>query len=505
MPVTSSQGASSRLDDLFRHKVEVTPDAIALEEDAEQWTYAQLDSAADEIALALASKGIVPGDLVALDASRRAGTPAAIIGIMRAGAVYLPINPNEPAERRERILRDSAARIVLSCELTSRLELDLRQLAVRADRPTSLPGAAYVLYTSGSTGSPKGVVVTHANVVSLLIAAGPMFKFGPGDIWPAFHAFSFDVSVWEMWSCLSHGGRLVIVPELVAQDPYRFCGFLVRTQATVLNQVPTAFGALTKAVVRTRPELPDIRYVILAGEPIQPPALRAWKACATAPLARLINMYGITETTVHSTFADITDVTGCGEGRGGSTFIGQALPHLRIRVVDDKLRDVPPGRIGEILVAGSGVAVGYLNRPELTSERFLRGVGDNPDQVWYRSGDLAFADSDGLWYVGRNDQQVKIRGFRVELGEVEAALRRVPNVDECAVVAPTSSGPSQLIAFFTSDRDDQDLIEEIRRGLSGLLPPYMVPQSFIRLSALPRTPSGKIDRRHMEDRWLGRE
>jgi amino acid adenylation domain-containing protein len=502
----SGRSDHARLDDLFRCQAGLTPDAVALADGAERWTYAQLDAIADQIAAALAHDGLVPGDLVALRADRRAGTPAAIIGLMRAGAAYLPIHSDDPAERRERILRDSAARAVVSCDLTPRLALDLRRLAGGADQPPPPSGAAYVIYTSGSTGPPKGVVVTHGNVISLLAAAGPLFGFGPDDVWPAFHSFSFDVSVWEMWSCLLHGGRLVIVPEPVATDPYQYGGFLAQTRATVLNQVPTAFGALTKAVVRTRRRLPDIRYVILAGEAIQPPVLRAWRACGAAPQARLINMYGITETTVHSTFADIGGACDCGEGRKGSTFIGRALPHLRIRVVDGNLRDVASGDTGEILIAGAGVAAGYLNRPALTAERFLRGIGDDPDQVWYRSGDLAFGEPDGLWYVGRNDHQVKIRGFRVELGEVEAALRSLPDIDECAVVAPAGqAGQRQLVAFFASSRGDAEHCGQIRQALAGRLPPYMIPAGLTRLPALPHTPSGKIDRRRLEDHWLGRD
>lgn len=494
-----------RLDGLFRRQVERAPEAIAIEDGAEQWTYGQVDTLATEIACTLADSGVLPGDLVALHVGRRAGTPAAILGLMRAGAAYLPINPDDPADRRARILHDSAAVAVVGCELTAHLKLDIQRLAPRADRSALPPAAAYVIYTSGSTGPPKGVVVTHGNVISLITAASPLFGFGSGDVWPAFHSYGFDVSVWEMWGCLLHGGRLVIVPEPVARDPYRFAGFLAGTRATVLNQVPTVFGALTKAVVRARRELPDVRYVILAGEAVQPPVLAAWRACQAAPRARLINMYGITETTVHSTFADLTE-SNYAAGRHGSTFIGRALPHLKIRVVDDNLIDVAAGETGEILVAGGGVAAGYLNRPGLTAQRFLRGLGEDPDQVWYRSGDLAFADSDGLWFMGRNDHQVKIRGFRVELGEVEAALRGVPDVDECAVVAPPGEvGQRHLVAFFTSRRDDAEYIGDIRRALAEQLPAYMVPASLMRSPALPLTPSGKIDRRRLENRWLGRE
>ena len=502
----AAAGDEARLDDLFMRQAQRTPDAIALEDGADRWTYGQVDALADDIARRLANNGVNPGGLVALDVDRRAATPVAIIGIMRVGAAYLPVNPDDPPERRRQILRDSNACAVVNCALTPRLAMDIQLLEQQPERSSPPAATAYVIYTSGSTGPPKGVMVAHSNVISLLAGAGPLFGFGPGDAWPAFHAYSFDVSVWEMWACLLHGGRLVIVPDAVARDPYQFVSFLTRTRASVINQVPTAFAALTRAVVHSRPELPCLRYVILAGEAIQPSALKAWKMCGTAPEARLINMYGITETTVHSTFADVSDVAHYGAGRQGSTFIGRALPHLRIKVVDEHLRDVAAGQTGEILIAGSGVALGYLNRPELTAARFVRGAEADQEQIWYRSGDLAFAGPDGLWYVGRNDHQVKIRGFRVELGEVEAVVRGVPEIDECAVIAPTGAvGRRSLVAFFTSSHDGPDYADVVRRALAEQLPSYMVPASLLRLPAMPHTSSGKIDRRRLEDHWLGRE
>ncbi|GAA2357074.1 amino acid adenylation domain-containing protein [Catellatospora methionotrophica] len=486
------------LDQWLRRRVAEHPDRVALREGDRAWTYAALDAHIEQVAAALRASGLTPGELVAVDVPRAAGSVAAILGVLRAGGAYLPVDPAYPATRRAHLLDSSRARLHLACTTGDDTAATVRRL--HDGEPAELPpGTAYVIYTSGSTGAPKGVAVTHGNVISLLHAAAQRFTFGPDEVWPSFHSYSFDVSVWEIWACLLHGGCLVVVDEQTARDPYRLAALLEQERVTVLNQVPTVFGALVKAALRSRPDLSSLRYVVLAGEAVRMSVLAQWRRGELAPGARLINMYGITETTVHSTFADVTDLPA---GTGGATLVGHPMAHLRARLVDTDLREVPFGEPGEILLAGAGVAAGYLHRPELTAQRFLTLDG----QTWYRSGDLAYASADGLWYIGRNDDQVKIRGFRIELGEVEAALRAAPGVDDCIVVAPAnSSGQRSLVGFYTGPGPDggepgRALVSHLARHL----PAHLVPATVVPAAQLPRTPSGKADRRRMEDIWLGR-
>ncbi|GHJ47519.1 hypothetical protein Cs7R123_48610 [Catellatospora sp. TT07R-123] len=484
------------LDELLRRSVAAHPDRVALRDGERCWTYTELDAAVTAVADHLLGAGLAPGELVAVDVPRAAGSVLAILGVLRARGAYLPVDPAYPQARRAHLVESSRVRLELAVDASGCAQV--RRL--RDGEPAQVPpGTAYVIYTSGSTGQPKGVAVTHRNVTSLLGAACGRFGFGPDDVWPSFHSYSFDVSVWEVWACLLHGGSLVVVPDDVARDPYRLAALLERERATVLNQVPTVFGALVKAALRTRPDLSALRYVILAGEAVRMTVLAEWRRHGLAPDARLINMYGITETTVHSTFADVTDLPA---GTGGATFVGRALPHLRARLVDADLREVAPGEPGEILLAGAGVAPGYLHRPDLTAARFVTLDGD----VWYRSGDLAYATDEGLWYVGRNDDQVKIRGFRIELGEIEAAARALPGVEDCIVVAPVGgSGQRSLVGFYTGPGPDgPDPARALLHQLAATLPAHLVPATMISTTALPRTASGKADRRRMEDVWLGR-
>jgi amino acid adenylation domain-containing protein len=356
---------------------------------------------------------------------------------------------------------------------------------------------AYVIYTSGSTGNPKGTLITHHNVVRLFKATEPWFGFSCSDVWTLFHSFAFDFSVWEIFGALLNGGRLVIVPYLVSRSPEAFHRLLVHERVTVLNQTPSAFRQLIQLECASEPlENLSLRMVILGGEALQPRTLEPWFERHGDQHPRLVNMYGITETTVHVTYRPLTSADvdrGC--------FIGKPITDLKVYILDRNLQRVPVGVAGEICVAGAGVARGYMNRDELTAARFVSDPFDsNSEARLYKSGDLARRLPDGeLEYLGRLDHQVKIRGFRVELGEIEAALTRHPDIREAAVLyCEIEGGEKRLVAYLTiRQQSTPPLTGEIRRFLQRTLPDYMLPTTFVALAEFPLTSNGKIDRKSL--------
>ncbi|HEX7242481.1 MAG TPA: amino acid adenylation domain-containing protein, partial [Longimicrobiaceae bacterium] len=348
---------------------------------------------------------------------------------------------------------------------------------------------AYVIYTSGSTGRPKGVLVTHANVVRLFRATEAWFGFGADDVWTLFHSYAFDFSVWEIWGALLYGGMLVVVPYLTSRSPEAFHRLLVEEGVTVLNQTPSAFRQLIAAEASEAGEL-ALRLVVFGGEALELESLRPWMERHGEERPRLVNMYGITETTVHVTYRRIT---GADLEAGRGSVIGCAIPDLRIYLLDAHGEPVPVGVAGEMYVGGAGVGRGYLNREELTRERFLADPFRAGERV-YRSGDLARYRADGeLEYLGRADQQVKVRGFRIEPGEIEAVLGRHPAVREAvAVVREDAPGDRRIVAYVTGA---DSAAAELRAHASAHLPEYMVPSAFVVLETLPLTPNGKVDRK----------
>ena len=361
------------------------------------------------------------------------------------------------------------------------------------DVPSAPEDLAYVIYTSGSTGKPKGVLITHANVTQLFSATDPWFAFGPHDVWTLFHSYAFDFSVWELWGALLYGGRLVIVPYWISRDPAAFRKLLVDERVTILNQTPSAFRQLIQADLDEAPAAYALREIIFGGEALQPQHLEPWIERYGDAKPRLVNMYGITETTVHVTYRPITraDVEA---GRG--SVIGRPIPDLYIRLLDERGEPVPVGVPGEIWVGGAGVANGYLNRPELTAERFVKDPFDTSRSArLYRAGDLARRLPDGdLEYLGRIDSQVKIRGFRIELGEIEARLAESEGVSEVNVIAREDSpGDKRLVAYYTTSANVRP--EALRAHLLAILPEYMVPAAYVRLDRMPLTHNGKLDRK----------
>jgi amino acid adenylation domain-containing protein len=483
------------------------PDAAAVTARDATLTYAELNRRANRIAHRLRALGVGPESRVGVCVDRTSHLPAAILGVLKAGGAYVPVDPAYPAERIDFTLRDAGVAAVLTeSGLRDRIPstgaavlcVDGPDFAagddsnpVGAADPRSL---AYVIYTSGSTGRPKGVLVTHANAVRLFTCTDEGFGFGADDVWTLFHSAAFDFSVWELWGALLYGGRLVVVPYADSRDPAAFLRLLARERVTVLNQTPSAFRALVhaddEAAARAgAPEL-ALRFVVFGGEALDPGTLRTWMERRGQDAPRLVNMYGITETTVHVTWRTI----GAADAAGTSP-IGVPIPDLSIQLLDRVGNPVPPGMPGEIHVGGAGVARGYLGRPGLTAERFVPDpFSAQPGARLYRSGDGARRRADGgLEYMGRLDTQVKVRGFRIELGEIEAVLAAHSAVRACAVGVRGAGEAARLVAWLTAAGAAPDEAE-LRAHARAALPEYMVPTAFVVMDALPLTSNGKTDR-----------
>lgn len=494
----------------FESQAGRTPNAVALTCCGARLTYRELNERANRLAHYLQGLGVQPEVPVALYLERSLEMVIAILGVLKAGGAYVPIDLAYPQERRAFMLEDAQApilltqeslRAVLPPETPGMVCLDSAWDKIgseSAENPSSnvqRENAAYIIYTSGSTGKPKGVLVTHHNVVRLLDQTAHWYGFDEHDVWPLFHSYAFDVSVWELWGSLFHGGRLVVVPYLVTRSPGEFYELLAREKVTVLNQTPSAFRQLIWAEQNAATGLElQLRYIICAGEALELQSLKPWFERHGDDRPKIVNMYGITETTVHSTYRVIreSDLTS-----GVGSVIGVPIPDLQIYLVDDDLRPVPAGVPGEICVGGAGVARGYLKRPELTQKRFLPDpFANQSDARMYRSGDLAQINAKGeLEYLGRMDHQVKIRGFRVELGEIESALNGHPAIRESVVTAQESAaGDKRLVGYFVPVAAVPNT-SELREYLGKKLPDYMVPAVFVALNSLPLTTNGKVDRR----------
>ncbi|MBV9109781.1 MAG: amino acid adenylation domain-containing protein, partial [Gemmatimonadetes bacterium] len=511
----------------FQAQAARTPGAVAVTFGDERLTYAALNERANRLAHHLVALGVRPESRVGLCLERGIETIVSILAVLKAGGAYVPLDPAYPAERLAFMLGDSGIGILVTqssargalpaaegVHVVSVDEDAERIAAERADDPdagATPESLAYVIYTSGSTGTPKGTLVEHRNVARLFTATDAWFGFGESDVWTLFHSYAFDFSVWEMWGALLYGGRLVVVPFEVSRDPEAFHALLQREGVTVLNQTPSAFRPLIRADQARGGEL-ALRCVVFGGEALEPATLRDWVRRHGIATPRLVNMYGITETTVHVTYRPLAEEDVFG---GGGSPIGVRIPDLATYVLDPHGRPAPVGVPGELYVGGGGVARGYLGRPSLTAQRFVpdpfSGV---PGARMYRSGDLArwreSAAGNGtevrengtaleLEYLGRIDHQVKVRGFRIEPGEIEAVLRAHPAVRD-AVVLPRGEGDeTRLVAWIVYGDGAAGDAAALREHAGSRLPDYMVPAAFVALDALPLTRNGKVDRAALPD------
>ncbi len=512
-PKTTSETADC-LHQIFEKQVELAPERLAVVYEGERLTYAELNRRANQLAHYLIGCGSGPEKLVGLCVERSLELVIAILAILKTGAAYVPLDPAYPADRLSLITKDAGLAMVLTttslADALKNSSADLicidalkSEIALTAEhnpgRELNAEGIAYVIYTSGSTGAPKGVAVTHANVTRLMQTTEPLFRFGADDVWTMFHSYAFDFSVWEIWGALFYGGRLVIVPYLISRAPEEFLELLARERVTVLNQTPSAFRQLIEAEAQA-PEGRELslREVIFGGEALEQRSLKPWvdRHGDTAP--RLVNMYGITETTVHVTWRPLTKTEV--ENETGS-LIGGPLADLQVYILDRQQQLAPIGVAGEMYVGGSGVARGYLRRPQLTAERFVPNpFGAEPGARLYRTGDLARlvyrpgAKSE-LEYLGRVDRQVKVRGFRIELGEIENVLSEHDSVRDCRVISASDNADQQLLAYVIPTSGQTIAAETLRTFLKSRLPQYMVPAAFIPVAGWPLTPNGKIDER----------
>ncbi|MBF6055962.1 amino acid adenylation domain-containing protein, partial [Streptomyces eurocidicus] len=488
---------------LFAEQVRLRPDAVAIVDGTTRLTYRELDDRAGRLAARLRERGVRRGDLVGLCGTRSAALVAGILAILRAGGAYVPLDPGYPAERLGYMIKDSGIGVLLAesaAELPDgpyeRVPLDGGHPADGdpAPEPVTVGGddLAYLIYTSGSTGRPKAVMVPHGNVTRLLASTHEWFGFDERDVWSLFHSFAFDFSVWELWGALAHGGRLVVVPYWESRSPEAFYELLERERVTVLNQTPAAFRQLV-AVDEERGADLALRTVVFGGDALDADAVLRWFDRHGEDTPRLVNMYGITETTVHVTYRPLSrELLARSPGP-----IGVPIPDMSVWVVDRAGQLAPAGVPGEMWVGGPGVAWGYLGRPDLTAERFVPDpFGDGAGRL-YRSGDLARRLSDGtLEYLGRLDQQVKIRGFRVEPGEIDAVLAAHPEVADAFTTVHGTDDGRRLIGYVVpAPGAGPGLPARLRAHVGMELPDHMVPAVVVPLERIPLTANGKVDRR----------
>ncbi|MCY9258412.1 non-ribosomal peptide synthetase DhbF [Bacillus spizizenii] len=522
--VTDWQSVSEKiphacLPEQFEKQAALSPEAIAVVCEDQSLSYAELNERANRLARMLISEGVGPEQFVALALPRSLEMAVGLLAVLKAGAAYLPLDPDYPADRIAFMLEDAqpafimtntkAAENIPPAENVPRIVLDDPELAEKLNtypaenpsntdriQPLSPLNTAYVIYTSGSTGVPKGVMIPHQNVTRLFAETDHWFHFSSDDIWTMFHSYAFDFSVWEIWGPLLHGGRLVIVPHHVSRSPEAFLRLLVKEGVTVLNQTPSAFYQLMQAE-REQSDLGQalsLRYVIFGGEALELSRLEDWYNRHPENRPQLINMYGITETTVHVSYIELDRSMAA---LRANSLIGCGIPDLGVYVLDERLQPVPPGVAGELYVSGAGLARGYLGRAGLTAERFIADPFGPPGTRMYRTGDVARLRADGsLDYVGRADHQVKIRGFRIELGEIEAALVQHSRLEDAAVIVREDQpGDKRLAAYVIPSLEDTIDTAELRKYAAERLPDYMVPSAFVTMKELPLTPNGKLDRK----------
>lgn len=532
----------------FAYQAKIRPQHIALSYEDQSLTYAQLDALATKQAAQLQAQQIQANSLVAIMLPRGIDLIVQLLAVLKIEACYVPIDPNYPIDRVEWIINTCQPSCLISCHdvydtmwfnkkapiLESKVYLiDAKSLATKSSitssrntslqqqqAPEGLPQVpAYTIFTSGSTGKPKGVMVGHQQVLSLLDAVTPLLGNDHTDVWTLFHSFAFDFSVWEIWGALTTGARLCIVPQATTWSSEAFLSLLHQEQVTIVNQTPSAFYALitadSKNQLQTKPLA--LRSVIFGGEALNLQKLSAWWQRHTEGKPRLINMYGITETTVHASWLELNpELINC-----ELSPIGNALTGLEIHLLDDQLQPVKQGEVGEMYVNGNQLAFGYLGRPDLTASRFIASPFHHGERL-YRSGDLALQKENQLFYCGRADRQLKVRGFRVEPAEIEAVIECHPAIQQCIVLPKPEADQTttkSLLAFVQCHSEQETQHNEktnnkpsqfpdndtLRQYATEKLPAHLMPATFIFVSHFPLTANGKLDHTKLLQQWQAQQ
>jgi len=498
------------------------PHAIAIEElDGTKLTYGELDRLTDRLAGALRNAGVTRGDRVGFCLPKSADAIAAIYGILKAGAAYVPVDPNAPALRNAFILRDCGVRALLvdagnEQSLATELEasgplpetfvlpsvgggtgleqaLDSRTPAPGSPAPIEAIGPediAYILYTSGSTGRPKGVTLTHGNGISFVDWCSDIFAPTGEDRFSLFPPLQFDMSTSDLFLSIKHGARIVPIDDRTGKDPFSLGKVIEEHALTMWFSVPSVLSLMAQHGRLERYDLSSLRFVLFAGEVFPVAHLRRLRELL--PGVRLFNLYGPTETNV-CTFFEIPERIP--EDRTEPYPIGRACSHARSRVIDPDGTEVEPGDEGELCIAGAGVMSGYWNMAERTEAAFLEADG----LEWYRTGDVVREEDGELAFLGRRDRMVKRRGYRIELGEVESALYRHPSFSELAVIAVSDDAGTRILAVYGTDDGQPIPLVESKAFAADVLPLYMVPDRFVHTEVLPRTPTGKTDYQQLKE------
>ncbi|WP_052083106.1 non-ribosomal peptide synthetase [Rhodococcus fascians] len=493
------------------------PDHTAVVFGSRRYTYAELDGRSNQLARHLVSRGVGPETLVAVAMPRNAELVVVLLAVLKAGGGYLPVDVTYPADRLAFMLEDARPVCVVSTiadvtavptdELTTVL-LDDPSVVEVLDGLDSGPltpdevgglvdaeSIAYVIYTSGSTGRPKGVQVAHSTVATLFENTVDLFEFDETDVWTMFHSYAFDFSVWELWGPLLYGGTLVVVDYYTARSPELFRELLVAEQVTVLNQTPTAFYQFAEAdrVAPADSAGLALRYIVFGGEALDLGQLGRWYARHPENAPTLVNMYGITETTVHVSHLALTEQFAAS---ASASVIGQAIPGLSVSVRDNRLRLVPPGVTGEMYVSGGQLSRGYLGRAGLSATRFVADPDATDGARMYRTGDTARWNREGrLEYLGRSDMQVQLHGFRIELGEIESALLGVDGVAQSVVSVRDDGAGDRLVGYVVPEAGRTLDVAGVLDDVASSLTSYMVPAALVVLAELPLTANGKLDRK----------
>lgn len=499
------------LHEVFEQRVQEHPDKIAVCYGDDKISYLELNQRANYLASKLKDLGVGPEMLVGLCLNRNIEMVISILAILKSGGAYVPIDPDYPSERIQYLIKDSGVEVVITNHLNQSQfsDLSLRTLNCNFASKTEVKkefisdinikdsNLAYVIYTSGTTGRPKGVLIEHRNVIRLFNQTSSWFGFSHKDVWTLFHSICFDFSVWELWGALLYGGELVIVPYNVSRLPEKFLKLIQEKKVTVLNQTPSAFRQLMMADQRNMSENHSLKYIIFGGEALELNNLAPWFEKHGDIEPKLINMYGITETTIHVTYKEIQAID---IKTYKNSPIGKPIPDLHVFLLGEDGKPVENGQVGEIYISGPGLSRGYLNRPELNHQKFVKKMIEGKVFSLYKSGDKAVFNGKEFVYIGRSDDQIKLNGFRIEPGEIESIIKSHPRISNSVVLAKNfGEGDVRLVNFMLiSNQYDEaaktDLLKEISFKLEKELPSYMVPALNIILEEYPTTSNGKIDK-----------